>query len=236
MCYKKLIWIDDNKDKVAQLVNSVFWLLWRKNIVSYVLFLGNDYKEYEEADNYREEDIISFIADMASSYGYFCNEQVQKHADLHETAMSYFSRTVNQYVNDSFVHQLDYESGSSEKIIDLIKNYIPDLDNEKYAFAIDLRLFLRDYENTMKNDIIESMEIVNELKKKGFSYYLYSSFRYDVPFISNWKKTAEEKYRIYDEIWSSMELQNRDDENKNFKELLNICEIKKEGKNEAVNN
>lgn len=233
--YKKLIWIDDDMDKVEQLVNSVFRQLWRKDIISYVFFVGNDYKKYVELEDYSEEKIDQFINLMSDSYGYYCNDYVDINNISTKTPMEYFKETREKYVNDNSVKKLDYKEGSFDEFIPLIKNIIQDLSNDKYAFAVDLRLFHGDYEKVMNKNVIESMSIIKELKNAGYSCYPYTFFKYDTPYVDKWQETAKEKFLLEDDVWASRELLSNDENSREYKELLKICEIDKEDKNETVN-
>lgn len=229
--YKNLIWIDDNKDKIAQLVDNVFWKLWNKNIICYVFFIGDDYKEHLELPDYTDTDICNFIDNMADSYGEYCNM-----IELPEgtTPMQYFLDNYETYVNEKTATKLDYTKNTSD-LIELIKKHIPDLCSERYAFAIDLRLYKNDYERIMnKNEPIESMRIIDTLKGK-YSYFLYTSFKYDYPFEKKWKEILFEKYNLNnEEVCGSKKLFSKEG-NEEFNKLLKICEIKKEDKNETVN-
>lgn len=118
-----------------------------------------------------------------------------------------------------------------------MKNNGFDINPEEFAFALDLRLFKNDYEKIMHKEIIESMKLASDFQEEKYSYYLYTSFRYDNQFVSNWKEKAKEQYKVDSEVWSSMTLLKCDEKAQPFKELVDACTIfKGEGDKSGVAN
>lgn len=43
---KKIIWIDDREDEMEQVLRGAFIELWKRNILSQVVFFGNAYPKF----------------------------------------------------------------------------------------------------------------------------------------------------------------------------------------------
>lgn len=230
--YKNLIWIDDDIEKLKQLVDTVFRRLWAKGIKNYVCILGNDYKSYTDMDDYSKEDIQYFISRMVDSYGAFCNTIKLNDAQGPKTAMEYFKNTSKEYVGEKFVKYLGsgenvLGSNTDDMFFQLLNQNGFEITPENFAFALDLRLFKHDYEKVIENKKIESMKLASAFQKKKYSYYLYTFFRYDNQFVLSWKKTIKKLYEVDSEVWPSIKLVKCDEKAQAFEQLIDVCTISK---------
>lgn len=240
--YKSIIWIDDDRIKVKKLINTVFKKLWTDKIVNYIVYIG-DYYTQDYSNNFdKTSKKATFIYDtfdaLSEAYGTWCNDNIE--VTKTESPVSYYKKTFKNFIDEKYVCIPDVNDSQPTSIIETIKSCIGDINCNDYIIALDVRLFEKDYEKVMKGETIASIKYYKELLKKHYSCYLYSSYRYDQPFIKKWNELAGNEgeivpsYLLFDIIdyKSSFSHNESEEARKAYSHLKSLCEKRGDSKNE----
>lgn len=252
---KDIFWIDDSMKGIVDIVDQTFVKLWNigdleKGISSKIIILGNNspnsptYQPYTNQDERLLQEKLTerFFKKCMSSYN---------HLTARENFMKYKGELIDNCVNLLFTKEklnsehdrkIEFEqlialwgkktikhensedySQAAKNVENLIKlmNINPDA-----SIAVDMQLMNIDEEKVKHNDIVLSMELYHQLKKKGYKCFLYSKLIFEKEFVDGWKGSYQKNYsEIFDgEIYSRFELGVRSNDGDTIEEIKNFIE------------
>ncbi len=252
---KELYWIDDSTKGIIDIVDPTFVKLWNiddleRGITSKIIILGNNslnsptYQPYSNQEErlFQEKLTEIFFKKCVSSYNY-------------KTARDYFMNykgvLIDNCVNLLFTKEkMDSEKERKKEFDQLIalwgKKAIKCENKEDYlaatqnvenliklmnidsdaSIAVDMQLMNMDEEKVKRNELVLSMELYHQLKKKGYKCFLYSKLIFEKDFVDGWKESYQQNYsETFDGvIYSRFELGVRSNDEHTIEKIIDFVE------------
>lgn len=252
---KEIYWIDDSTKGIVDIIDQTFVKLWNigdleKGISSKIIILGNNSRNSPTYQPYSNQNESLLQEKLTERFFKKCMSSYN-HQTAREYFMNYKGVLIDNCVNLIFTKEkMDSDKDRKIDFDQLIalwgkkaikcenkEDYLPASQNVENlikhmniksdaSVAVDMQLMNMDEEKVKHNEIVLSMELYHQLKKKGYKCFLYSKLIFEKDFVDGWKGSYQQNYsETFDGvIYSRFELGVRSNDEYTINEIIKFVE------------
>jgi hypothetical protein len=222
---KKIIWIDDDLSKMSYVAKNLFPVLWKENISSQIIFLGDNYRE-DSKITINDSSINKLTNDISDFFEMYCAEVADR--DKKRPKEIRDSSKDLRPARPSIIVQTDHN-----EIMKEIENELKKNNGQELYIGVDIRLFIHDkrlLEETIAMKIFYKWTKDKAcLGNNNYTVFLYSTFTKEDDVRIHWEKKIKEYHNdlhMNIRIYGRDELIFCDEKSRDYKDFLKLLSIK----------
>jgi hypothetical protein len=222
---KKIIWIDDDLPKMSYVAKNLFPILWKEDICSQIIFVGDNYRE-DSKISIDDMSLDKLTNNMSNYFEAYCAKEAGRDKKTPKEVRE--SKKDLCPVRPSYIDKTDHD-----EIMKEIEDKLKENTGQDFYIGLDIRLFLHDnklLQETMTMKLYYKWK-KNKIDEKQNKYivFLYSTFDKEDDVRIYWKENFKKYHNdINDDIsiFGRDELMFHDENSHDYKDFLKLLSIK----------